>query len=380
MVPPPSPTETTDTLVVGAGPAGLATAAELARRGVSYRLVERGETLGHTWAHLYDSLTLHTGRHMSTLPGMRFARGTALFPTRAEFLHYLRTYAERHAIHVETGAEVRKIDRTEHGWTATLTSGDRIAASHLVMATGIVSNPRIPSLPGRERFRGRVLHAAEYQRPHEFVGKRVLVVGVGNSGGEIGSELARSGAKVTVSVRSGAHVVPRQIGPLPAQYVRYLIGKLPRRAQEVVFARTQARLQRRFGPPVLPRPPHSPLDAIPLIGFHLVDCVREGLVELKLAAPVAFTDEGVQFSDGTTGAYDVVLLATGYAPALAPLGGLVRVDAKGFALRRDRVASADQPGLWFVGHNYDHTGGITNIRRDARLAAEAIAAQRGVRR
>lgn len=380
MAPPLTSTETTDTLVVGAGPAGLATAAELARRGVAYRLVERGETLGHTWAHLYDSLTLHTGRHMSTLPGMRFARGTALFPSRAEFLGYLQAYAERHAIRVETDAEVRRIERAGDGWTATLASGEQIAAAHLVMATGIVSNPRTPALPGRDRFRGRVLHAAEYQRPGEFIGKRVLVVGVGNSGGEIGSELARAGAKVTVSVRSGAHVVPRQIGPVPAQYVRYLIGKLPRRAQEVVFARTQARLQRRFGPPVLPTPQHSPLDAIPLIGFHLVDCIREGLVDLKRAAPVEFTDEGVRFSDGTSDAYDVVLLATGYAPALAPLGDLVHVDAKGFAVRRDRVASADQPGLWFVGHNYDHTGGITNIRRDAKLVAEAIAARSASRR
>ena len=88
----------------------------------------------------------------------------------------------------------------------------------------------------------------------------------------------------------------------------------------------------------------------------------------------------MRFADGSLGIYDVVLLATGYAPALAPLGGLVRVDAKGFAVRRDRVASADQPGLWFVGHNYDHSGGITNIRRDAQLAAAAIAAERASRR
>jgi thioredoxin reductase len=365
--------------VIGAGPAGLATAAELTRRGVRYRLVERGATLGHTWENLYDSLTLHTGRHMSTLPGMRYASGTALFPTRTEFLDYLRQYAVRNAIGVETGAEVRMIARTGDGWTATLATGEQILARHIVMATGIVSNPRVPVLPGRDRFRGRVLHAVDYKRPDEFIGRRVLVVGVGNSGGEIGSELARAGAKVTMSVRSGAHVVPRQIGPVPAQYFRYLVGKLPRRAQEVVLARIQARLQGRFGPPVLPRPPHSPLDAIPLIGFHLVNCIREGLVELKLAAPVAFTEDGVQFPDGTSGAFDVVLLATGYAPALSPLGNLIQVDAKGFAHRSDRVTSADQPALWFVGHNYDHTGGITNIRHDAPAVAAAIAARRGTR-
>ena len=375
----PRPIQPTDTLIVGAGPAGLATAAELARRGIPYRLVERGATLGSTWEHLYDSLTLHTGRHMSTLPGMRYARGTSLFPSRQEFLQYLRQYAARHGLVVETNAEVLAVERNVDGWTATLATGERIRARHLVMATGIVANPRLPELPGREEYAGRVLHAVEYRRPTEFVGRRVLVVGVGNSGGEIGSELARAGAKVTVAVRSGAHVVPRQIGPFPAQYLRYLVGKLPRPAQEQVLGAIQRRMQRRFGPPVLPRPPHSALDAIPLIGFHLVDCIREGLVELKLAAPVAFTTEGVRFSDGTADRYDAVILATGYAPALKPLGGLVRVDAKGFALRSDRVTSADHPGLWFVGHNYDHTGGITNIRHDAPLVAAAIVASRGNR-
>ena len=313
---------------------------------------------------------------MSTLPGMRYARGTSLFPSRVEFIQYLRQYAARHDLVVETYAEVRAVEHAGAGWRATLKTGEQIEASHLVMATGIVANPRVPVLPGREAYQGRVLHATDYRRPAEFIGRRVLVVGVGNSGGEIGSELARAGAKVTVAVRSGAHVVPRQIGPFPAQYLRYLVGKLPRPAQERVLGAIQRRMQRRFGPPVLPRPPHSPLDAIPLIGFHLVDCIREGLVDLKLAAPAAFTSEGVRFSDASSAAYDAVILATGYAAAILPLGGLVRVDAKGFAMRSDRVTSADQPGLWFVGHNYDHTGGITNIRQDAPLVAAAIAASR----
>ena len=314
----PRPIQPTDTLIVGAGPAGLATAAELARRAIPYRLVERGATLGSTWENLYDSLTLHTGRHMSTLPGMRYARGTSLFPSREEFLQYLRQYAARHALVVETDAEVLTVERAVAAWRATLSTGERIEARHLVMATGIVANPRVPELPGREAYAGRVLHAIEYRRPAEFVGKRVLVVGVGNSGGEIGSELARAGAGVTVAVRSGAHVVPRQLGPFPAQYLRSLVGKLPRPAQELVLGAIQRRMQRRFGPPVLPRPPHSALDAIPLIGFHLVDCIREGLVELKLAAPVAFTVDGVRFSDGSAVAYDAVILATGYAAALKP--------------------------------------------------------------
>jgi cation diffusion facilitator CzcD-associated flavoprotein CzcO len=366
----------TPTLIVGAGPAGLATAAELARRGMPYVLLERGPTIGHTWEHLYDSLTLHTGRHMSTLPGMRYPRGTSLFPTRTEFLDYLRRYARKFRLEARTGSDVRRVERTVDGWRATLADGGTIEGQALVMATGIVAKPRMPALQGREAFAGRVLHSVEYARPAGFVGQRVLVVGVGNSGGEIGSELARAGARVTVAVRSGAHVVPRQIGPFPAQYVRYLVGKLPRRVQELVFARVQARLERKRGAPVLPRPAHSALDAIPLIGFHLVDCIREGLVEVRLAAPSAFTPTGVRFSDGSTGDYDAVIFATGFAPAIDALGDLVRRDAKGFAERTDRVVSADQARLYFVGHNYDHTGGLTNIRHDAPRVAERIAASR----
>ncbi|MGQ0645990.1 MAG: flavin-containing monooxygenase [Gemmatimonadaceae bacterium] len=362
------------TLIVGAGPAGLATAAELSRYGMQYLLIERGSTIGHTWEYLYDSLTLHTGKHMSTLPGMPYPPGTSLFPTRAEFLAYLRGYVNRYRLRVETGHEVEAVERVGAGWRATLIGGETVEARDVVMATGIVAKPRLPELPGRSGFSGRVLHSIDYRRPDEFVGTRVLVVGVGNSGGEIGAELARSGAQVTVAVRSGANVVPRQIGPFPAQYVRYLIGKLPRKVQEFVIARVQARMERKFGPPVLPRLPYSALDAIPLIGFHLVDAIREGLVEVRNAAPVAFTPSGVRFSDATTGDYDVVLFATGFAAAIDSLGALVRRDEKGWAVRSDRVTSADQTHLYFVGHNYDHTGGLTNIRRDATDVARLIAA------
>jgi hypothetical protein len=123
---------------------------------------------------------------------------------------------------------------------------------------------------------------------------------------------------------------------------------------------------------VLPRPAHGPLDAIPLIGFSLVDAIREGLVSVKPGIE-HLTEEGARFADGSERMFDAILLATGYRPALAPLAGLVSTDASGFARRIDRVTSLDQPNLFFVGHNYDATGGLFNIRRDARLVAGMIA-------
>jgi hypothetical protein len=89
---------------------------------------------------------------------------------------------------------------------------------------------------------------------------------------------------------------------------------------------------------------------------------------------MALTESGARFMDGVEEPFDDVILATGFTAALAPLGNLVRTDAKGFAVRTDRVTSADQPNLYFVGHSYDATGGLYNIRRDSVLAAERIAA------
>ena len=359
-----------DALVVGAGPAGLATSRELSRRGVSHRILEKGDVAGHVWAHLYDSLTLHTGRHMSHLPGRRFPAGTPLFPPRATFVEYLQAYARALGVPVETGVDVMRLARDGAEWVATTTAGD-IRTRAVVLATGIVSNPRRPGLPGTDAFRGALMHSSSYRRPAPFAGQRVLVIGVGNSGGEIASELAHHGARVTVAVRSGANVVPREIAGIPVQYLSFLLRKLPRAAQRRVAAWVQRMGERRRGPPVLPRPAHSALDAIPLIGFNLVDAIREGLVAVRPGIE-RITEHGVRFTDGREEAFDTIIAATGFRAAVQPLGDLVRLDERGFGNRTDRVVSADQPNLFYVGHNYDSTGGLKNIARDAPLAAAQV--------
>ncbi|HEX5075081.1 MAG TPA: NAD(P)/FAD-dependent oxidoreductase [Gemmatimonadaceae bacterium] len=358
-------------VIVGGGPAGLATSAELRRRRIGHVVLERGEAAGHTWMNLYDSLTLHTGKHLSTLPGMSFSRSIPIFPSRSDFVAYLHRYAEVFELPIETGKMVTAVARDASGWTVRTNAGD-IGATAVVMATGIVSAPRMPAVAGRERFRGRVIHSVEYRRPAGFQGRRVLVVGVGNSGGEIGSELANSGADVTVAVRTGANVVPRELAGVPIQYIVFAMRGFPtsvrRRIADVVGKLTELRR----GKPVLPKPPYGPLDAIPLIGFHLVDAIRSGRIAVRPGI-AELTETGVRFTDGVEEPFDDIIFATGFLPALSPLGGRVRTDAKGFALRTDRVTSADEPNLYFVGHSYDSTGGLYNIRRDSSLAAERIA-------
>ena len=112
---------------------------------------------------------------------------------------------------------------------------------------------------------------------------------------------------------------------------------------------------------------------MPLIGFHLVDAIRAGTIRLK-GGVAELTPGGARFDDRTEDPFDDVILATGYRAALGVLGQLIRTDGCGFAVRHGRVVSADQPNLYFVGHNYDTRGALRNIAQDSRLVGRLIAA------
>jgi cation diffusion facilitator CzcD-associated flavoprotein CzcO len=359
-------------IVIGAGPAGLATSRELSRADVRHVVLERGETIGHTWAHLYDGLVLHTGKHLSALPGMPFPSCTPLFPTRRDFLEYLQRYAETFRVPVETSADVDAVQPDGEAWTVHVKGATPRHARALVVASGIVSNPHIPDIPGRDRFSGRIVHSIEYRNPEPFTNQRVLVVGTGNSAGEICAELADGGAHVTVAVRSGARAVPRQLFGIPIHYFGVALSALPQSLLRGAMSLTGAISQLVRGPSPLPPPSENVCANVPLIGFHLVDGIRSGRIRLRPGLS-EFTSAGVRFVDGSEADFDHVILATGYRGAVGMLGNLVRLDDCGFAARRDRVVSMDRPHLYFVGHNYDARGGLRNIGRDARIAATLIA-------
>ena len=300
--------------------------------------------LGHTWATLYDSLVLHTGKHLSALPGMAFPRSTPLFPSRGQFLEYLGRYAAEFRLPVQTDAEVTTVVRANGAGWMVHTRDASVRARALVVATGIASNPTSADIPGAPVFSGRVIHSRDYRRPDEFVRRRVLVVGVGNSAGEIAAEIAAAGALVTVAIRSGARVVPRQILGIPAQYFAVATRRLPRRAQQSILsgvARVSALIR---GPSVLPPPRDNACAVVPLIGFHLVDAIRAGAIHVKPAID-RFTTGGVRFADGSETPFDDVILATGYRPARGVAGrldhgGWLRLSAPARRRRERRSAGS----------------------------------------
>ncbi|MCY4436176.1 MAG: NAD(P)/FAD-dependent oxidoreductase [Chloroflexi bacterium] len=360
-----------DVAIVGGGPGGLAAAQQLGKRGIASVVLEKGGYPGWMWSKTYESLRLHTGKHLSALPGMPYPSGTSLFPSRGEFMDYLKDYVAQFSLPLRVGVEVQALERQADTWRIKTSEG-WVTARAVVVATGIMSSPLVPSQLRSESFEGYLIHSSDYRRPSPFLHQRVLVVGVGNSGAEIAAELASAGVRVAISVRSGVNNVPRSVVGLPSQYLGWAISWLPRPIQQ--------RLTRTFGlvgavvrggNPIPRKKGFGNCPDVPLIGMKLANAVRSGAIAL-LPGIDRFTPDGATFADGTQHAFDAVILATGYRSSIEWMGAYNARDACGFAKRRDRVRSLEFPNLYFIGHNYDGRGGLYNIAVDAKRIARVV--------
>src|SRR5919198_101169 len=190
-----------DTVIIGAGPAGLAVGACLERAGVPFAILERTGEVGSAWRGHYQRLHLHTDRDRSTLPYLRFPPGTPRYPSREQMIAYLEAYAHEFGLGPRFNEEVKRVRRDGDAWRIETSKGTH-RARRVVVATGFTGMPYLPAWPGLERFGGHVLHSIGYQDGSPFRGRNVLVIGFGNSGGEIAIDLCDNGARVSIAVRS----------------------------------------------------------------------------------------------------------------------------------------------------------------------------------
>jgi cation diffusion facilitator CzcD-associated flavoprotein CzcO len=362
--------------VVGAGPAGLAVSAELGRLGIASVVLERADAIGAAWRGRYDRLRLNTCRWTSRLPGSRYARGAALFPSRDEVVRYLEDYASRHRLEVRLGTHVERIDRSDGGWVLSSSRGEH-DAGQVVVATGYEHTPSIPAWPGRDRFQGRVLHAAEYRNADPFREADVLVVGPGCSGMEIAFDLAEGGAgRVDVAVRTQPNIMLRQSGGLPGDLPALALLGLPPR-----LADAPARLVRRLSigdlsdygltPPAegLFARHHREGKAPAIVDKEVIEAIRSRRVGI-VAGLQSLEERDVILADGNRVQPDAVIAATGYSRALEPLVGHLGVlDERGAPRVHGGPPAA--PGLRFIGYA-PRPGQIGHMGREAARAARGI--------
>lgn len=353
-------------VVVGAGPAGLAVAYELTRRGLSYLVLERGR-VGEAWHHHYDRLHLHTLKQVSSLPGRPMSAAYPRFPSRTQFLAYLQQYARHFDLRVDEGVELRRAEFD--GWRWQLdTSRGGVEATVLVMATGIWSAPVRPHIPGEEAFGGPIIHSRDYRNPQPFQGQRVLVVGAGNSGTEIAVDLAEHGVETALAVRSGVAFVPEPHSTAAVRLAAWLLRTLPRPLAERLLRRRDFR---HLG---LPLPPGSPLDHFPVVGYELPEAVAAGKVGVY---PGLERLEGgmAHFRDRRSAPFDALILATGYRPALDPVAHALTFDGESRPVLDRYGRSITNPRLVCVGYTYPTTEGwLQAVGRAAERAVDGIAA------
>jgi len=363
--------------VLGAGAAGLAVAAQLKARGVDCEVLERGPGVATSWRGRYDRLHLHTVRRLSGLPDFPIPREYGRWVRRDDLVRYLEAYAERFEIDVRTGTTVQRIKPGADRWSMQLDDGSERSARTVVVATGYLHTPVVPPWPGLPTWTGTLMHSAQYRNAEPFRGKDVLVVGPGNSGAEIATDLAEGGAaSVSLAIRTPPHIVRRATAGWPAQLNGLLLGGLPERA----FNTMAAGMARMEIPDLRPYGIDRPAEGlktrlrtqryVPVQDVGIVRDVRSRRVR-PVGAVQSFTATSVLLADGTSVRPDAVIAATGYATGLRDLFE----DASLFdetGVPRAHGGAAARPGLYFMGYDVTLGGMLRQVAIESRLVARAI--------
>ena len=344
-----------DTVVIGAGQAGLAAAYHLRRAGVRFVVFDAYPAIGHSWQRRWDSLRLFTSAKYDGLPGMAFPGDRYSLPTKEEVTAYFREYVQRFELPIRLNTAVQSLRREGRHFIITTAQGTTISATSVIVATGANQRPHRPDFAEELSPRITQLHSDEYRNPSQLPDGPVLVVGAGNSGAQIALELAASGRRV--------HLSGRVTGSLP----RRLLGRdiydwlWPTMMQPSLDTRLGRRLmQGRL------------FKGDPLVGIDESD-----LAGLERVARTTGTDAGHPLLQNgrVIKAVESVVWCTGYRPAFEWIE-LPVLGSNGYPLHRRGLAQG-VPGLAFLGLRYQYrmsSALLGGVGRDAQYVGERIAA------
>lgn len=363
-------------LILGAGPAGLAMAGHLRQAGLPFELLEKSGRVGFAWHHHYDRLHLHTVKELSHLPFLPFPEHYPRYVSRRDFCDYLEAYARHFDIRPQFGQEVIRVERERGLWRVDTQAGQSRHSPRVIVATGVNRVPHRPRLPGEESFRGEILHSRAYRRADPFRGKRILVIGMGNTGAEIALDLAEQGVEVALSVRSPVNIVPRDAFGRPTQLTAHKLARLPRwlgdRIGKAVQRLTVGDLSR-YGLRTSPMSPAKQLRVTgktPVIDLGTVALIKAGKITVYPGIEQLEATH-VRFQDDRTVPVDAIILATGYRPQLEEIIPALQGHLHADGIPESLIGKGELDGLYFLGYDNYTPGGILGVivRDSARIAA-----------
>jgi len=366
-----------DVIIVGASAAGLSVARCLEAAGRSPLVVDAASDVGTMWRNAYQRLHLHTPRAASGLPFLPMPASYPRYPSRQQVVDYLEAYVATLQRPPQLARRATHIHREGDGWIVETPQGP-LSARAVVVATGNTRVPLVAHWPDEDSFGGEVIHSSAYRTGANYRGKRVLVVGFGNSACEIAIDLVEQGAAPTLSVRGPVNIIPRDLFGIPIVSLGLVSKLFPPRIADAINApllRLALGDMTRLG---FRRPPYGPIEQIvvhhqiPLLDIGTVALVRSRAIAVRPGI-ARFTADGVVFDDGREEKFDAVILATGYRAALGDLLADVPdvLDVEGTPLVSGAPTAA--PGLYFCGFTITPGGTLRSIGREARAIARDIA-------
>lgn len=347
-----------DVVVIGGGQAGLSLGFYLRRSGLHYIILDSQEKAGGAWLRGWNSLKLFSPAQWSSLPGWLFPGKPDRYPDRDEVISYLQQYEDRYNLPIKRPVKVKEV-KSQGENLIIETDSETFTARAVVGATGSWHKPFIPDYPERKEFTGVQIHSADYRSPDQFAGKRVLVVGAGNSGAQIMAEVSLFSDATWVTIDE-PQFLPDDVDG------RVLFDA----ASEKYRALTNA-------PSADSSKTDKPKSRDLLGSIVMVEPVRQARDRNGLASRrmfKRFTEGGVIWNDGEAEMIDVVMWCTGFQPAidfLKPLGVVTengRVEVIG-------TRSVKEPRLWLVGYgNWTGFASATliGVGRSARATVQEI--------
>jgi cation diffusion facilitator CzcD-associated flavoprotein CzcO len=337
--------------------------------------LEQSDKVGSAWRRHYDRLHLHTDKKNSELPFAPFPKEYPRYPARDQLVDYLESYAKKFDLDIRFNQQVTAARRENNQWLVQ-TQGERYSASNLVVAAGNTREPFIPEWKGRNLFKGKVLHSSEYKNGKQFKGQNVLVVGFGNSGGEIAIDLWEHGAKPGIAVRSAVNVIPRELAGIPILSIGILQNILPAWMADAMNApilRVAIGDITKYGLRKLPYGPATQIKNdkhIPLIDVGTIKLIKQGHITVHSGVE-EFTENGVKFTDGKEAQFDAVILATGYRLQVSTFLN----EEQAYDENNRPVSSGHKtsvPGLYFCGYYVSLTGMLREIAIEAKRISASI--------
>lgn len=307
--------------VIGAGVGGLCAMKELDRAGVPFDAYDERAGLGGIWRYQEapGRTCAWSGMHMNSPRGTYEFSDFPMpahypdFPGREQVLEYLDSAADHYGIRaaIRFNRRVQKVEPAGDGWRVTLEGGTSALYRAVVIANGHHNEPNLPQVEGT--FSGDVIHSSAYRQREPYAGRRVLVVGYGNSGAQIATDVSRCAQQVLLAMRSGTWIFPHYIRGkrIDRWFDPRLIGYLPQRLDQAVGTTLYRLLLGRPDVHGLPRPRRGLGAIFPTISESLVDRIGDGRIRV-VREPVRYEGRAVTFADGSSTEVDAIIHATGY--------------------------------------------------------------------